>query len=187
MSYIISNLNSEEIEELDMFNFRHTRDRQSQLDYNCMSYAFGCYEWLYPYDAWREEELCADEVCHETGHFDVDDEMLEDIDDCLNDGVYDHPYLLEFAVKRMLDVFCGLRQIKSFDGLGEGEYGIVYAAGGGDFHFGKYDPDTETYSHKMGSRAIEEVPTEDHIFGTRYDSERFYFAMKRSLVGEINY
>ena len=70
----------------------------------------------------------------------------------------------------------------SIDELKDDEYGIVYAAGGGDFHFGRYEDGV--WTHKRGKSRIEEVDCEDDVFGKRYNSKRFYFAMKK---GEVRY
>ena len=75
-----------------------------------------------------------------------------------------------------------LRRIKSFDELKDDEYGIVYAAGGDDFHFGRYEDGV--WTHKRAKSRIEEVDCEDDVFGKRYNSKRFYFVMKK---GEVRY
>ena len=64
-----------------------------------------------------------------------------------------------------------------FDDLDSDEYGVVFACGDDDFHFGRYDEGS--YSHKQGSYQVEIAANEDEIFGDRYYSDRIYFAKKK--------
>ena len=80
----------------------------------------------------------------------------------------------------MLKTFPDLRRIKNFNELKDDEYGIVYATGGDDFHFGKCEDGI--YSHKIGHLWAEKAETEDDIFGYRYNSKRFRFAMKKGAI-----
>ena len=170
----------EEIEENDVFNRNNSYDYSELIsdfgDCNCMSYVFGAYEWMIPLDTEFED---ATDILEELG-IDYDEDLCAAIGNALDDLIFEYPLLIKLAIERMLKTFPDLRRIKNFNELKDDEYGIVYAAGGGDFHFGKYE--NGVYSHKMGDLSAEEVETEDDIFGYRYDSKRFRFAMKKGVV-----
>lgn len=175
-------MDKEEIEEKDVFN-RNNSHNYSELtssfnDCNCMSYVFGAYEWMIPFDIDIGIEDTTD-ILEELG-IDYDEDLCAAIDNALDCLTFEHPLLIKLAIERMLKAFPDLRRIKNFNELKDDEYGIVYAAGGGDFHFGKYE--NGIYSHKMGNLSVKEVKTEDDIFGHRYDSKRFRFAMKKGVV-----
>lgn len=85
---------------------------------------------------------------------------------------------LAACVGNILNNFSNVRQIKSFDELGEGEYGVAFACRDSDFHFGVYVPTLKTYCHKMGWSRAQTASGLDEIFSSGYDSERFYFAVK---------
>lgn len=183
-SFSLSELNKEKIIQFDLFNSGKTRSYSDIEngdyieDYNCMAHAFGAYEWLIPL---KIDEEDAGDIIEELG-IEYSDELCDRLWEDLEFQNYDTPILLKLAVERMLKTFPELHQIKSFDELEDDEYGIVYAAGGGDFHFGKYE--NGIWTHKIGDNPIEEVDCEDDVFGDRYDSKRFYFAMKK---GEVRY
>lgn len=185
MSFALGWISEYDIEDFDVFNHQNSRTEEDIKDtfgdYNCMAYVFGAYEWLLPFDIWNEN---AGDIIDELGiGYDYDNRKLcKKIQDALDNGDYDFPILIKLAIERMLTTFPDLRRIKSFDELKDDEYGIVYAAGGGDFHFGKYED--EVWTHKKGNLEIQEVKCEDEVFGYRYDSKRFYFAMKK---GEVRY
>lgn len=182
MSLTLGRISEYDVKDFDIFNHRNTRTeediKKSTGCYNCMSYAFGAYEWLLPLDTWSED---AGDILEE-----LDIEYTEDlcnrIWDALAFNIYEDNILMKLAIERMLSMFPDLRRIKSFDELKDDEYGIVYAAGGGDFHFGRYEDGV--WTHKRGRSRIEEVDCEDDVFGKRYNSKRFYFAMKK---GEVRY
>lgn len=182
MSLTLGRISEYDVEDFDVFNHQNTRTEEdiknSASCYNCMSYAFGAYEWLLPLD--RHEEDPGD-ILEELG-IECTEELCDRIWEALELGIYEDNILMKLAIERMLTMFPDLRRIKSFDELEDDEYGIVYAAGGGDFHFGRYE--NEVWTHKMGDLRIEEVGCEDDVFGSRYDSKRFYFAMKK---GEVRY
>ena len=143
-----------------------------------MAYAFGAYEWLLPLDTWSED---ADDILEELG-IEYTEDLWDRIRDALAAHIYGDNILMKLAIKRMLAMFPGLRRIKFFDELKDDEYGIAYAAGGDDFHFGRYEDGV--WTHKRGGSRIEEVGCEDDVFGKKYNSKRFYFAMKK---GEVRY
>ena len=131
--------------------------------------------------AWRAGEYSS--MSLEGGDFPEDSDIFWDTFDteflgAFEEQGYGNPTALRLATKMMLAAFHDLRQIDSFDELQDGEYGIVYAAGGGDFHFCRYEDGV--YTHKMGANWIEEVDHYDDAFGDRYDSKRIFFAKRKS-------
>lgn len=180
MSLTLGRISEYDVEDFDIFNHQNTRTKEdiknSTGSYNCMAYAFGAYEWLLPLDTWDED---AGDILEELG-IEYSEELCNRIWDALECNAFDDNILMKLAIERMLAMFPDLRRIKSFNELEDDEYGIVYAAGGRDFHFGRYED--EVWTHKKGGLRIEEVNCEDDVFGSRYDSKRFYFAMKRGKV-----
>ena len=145
--------------------------------FNCMGYAFGCYAWMMPLDAFFEDGSdIAIEYSHNNGG--ISDAMIdESIIDAVDSAYYANDYLMEVFVDRILKDFSDVRVINDFDDLDSDEYGVVFACGDDDFHFGRYDEGI--YSHKQGSYQVEIVGNEDEIFGDRYYSDRIYFAKKK--------
>lgn len=182
MSLTLGRISEYDVKDFDIFNHQNTRTeediKKSTGCYNCMSYAFGAYEWLLPLDTWCED---AGDILEELG-IEYTEDLCNRIWDALAFNIYEDNILMKLAIERMLAMFPDLRRIKSFNELKDDEYGIVYAAGGGDFHFGRYEDGV--WSHKRGKSSIEEVDCEDDVFGKRYNSKRFYFAMKK---GEVRY
>ena len=182
MSLSLGRISGYDVEDSDLFNHQNTRTEEdiknSITCYNCMAYAFGAYEWLLPLDTWRED---VDDILEELG-IEYTEDLWDRIWGALSSYIYEDDILMKLAIERMLSMFPDLRRIKSFDELKDDEYGIVYAAGGGDFHFGRYED--EVWTHKRSKSRIEEVDCEDDVFGKRYNSKRFCFAMKK---GEVRY
>lgn len=141
-------------------------------DFNCMGYAFGCLTWLMPIDPYFEDVekvLSEMEWKSEKNRKCAYQAFLE--------SDYNNFFLREICIKRILKRFSNVRLIKNFSELRKNEYGIVFATGENDFHFGRYEH--KEYSHKLGECCIEFVEKEDDIFGKEYDSPRHYFAVKR--------
>ena len=145
--------------------------------FNCMGYAFGCYAWMLPLDAFFEDgSNVAIEYSRNNGG--ISDAMIdESIIDAVDSAYYANDYLMEVFVDRILKDFSDVRVINDFDDLDTDEYGIVFACGDDDFHFGRYDEGI--YSHKQGGYEVEIAGNEDEIFGDRYYSDRIYFAKKK--------
>ena len=145
--------------------------------FNCMGYAFGCYAWMMPLDAYFEDGSdIAIEYSRNNGG--ISDVMIdESIIDAVDSAYYANDYLMEVFVDRILKDFSDVRVINDFDELDSDEYGVVFACGDDDFHFGRYDE--VIYSHKQGCYEVEIAGSEDEIFGDRYYSDRIYFAKKK--------
>lgn len=145
--------------------------------FNCMGYAFGCYAWMMPLDAYFEDgSNVAIEYSRNNGG--ISDAMIdESIIDAVDSAYYANDYLMEVFVDRILKDFSDVRVINDFDELDSDEYGVVFACGDDDFHFGRYDEGI--YSHKQGCYEVEIAGNEDEIFGDRYYSDRIYFAKKK--------
>ena len=145
--------------------------------FNCMGYAFGCYAWMMPLDAFFEDgSNVAIEYSRNNGG--ISDAMIdESIIDAVDSAYYANDYLMEVFVDRILKDFSDVRVINDFDELDSDEYGVVFACGDDDFHFGRYDEGI--YSHKQGCYEVEIAGNEDEIFGDRYYSDRIYFAKKK--------
>lgn len=145
--------------------------------FNCMGYAFGCYAWMMPLDAYFEDGSdIAIEYSRNNGGM-IDAMIDESIIDAVDSAYYANDYLMEVFVDRILKDFSDVRVINDFDELDSDEYGVVFACGDDDFHFGRYDEGI--YSHKQGGCTVEIVRSEDEIFGDRYYSDRIYFAKKK--------
>ena len=145
--------------------------------FNCMGYAFGCYAWMMPLDAYFEDGSdIATEYSRNNGG--MTDAMIdESIIDAVLSAYYANDYLMEVFVDRILKDFSDVRVINDFNELDSDEYGVVFACGDDDFHFGRYDEGI--YSHKQGGYEVEIARNEDEIFGDRYYSDRIYFAKKK--------
>lgn len=145
--------------------------------FNCMGYAFGCYAWMMPLDAYFEDgSNVAIEYSRNNGG--ISDAMIdESIIDAVDSAYYANDYLMEVFIDRILKDFSDVRLINDFDELDSDEYGVVFACGDDDFHFGRYDEGI--YSHKQGRYEVEIAGNEDEIFGDCYYSDRIYFAKKK--------
>ena len=144
--------------------------------FNCMGYAFGCYAWMLPLDAYFEDgSNVAIEYSRNNGG--ISDSMIDESIDAVDSAYYANDYLMEVVVDRILKDFSDVRVINDFDELDSDEYGVVFACGDDDFHFGRYDEGI--YSHKQGCYDVEIAGNEDEIFGDRYYSDRIYFAKKK--------
>lgn len=192
----------------------HSCEDDNSWDYNCMAYAFKIFGWFLPFGTMEyNEDYCSVsvETWNEWFCEEIDDEYnaFENIYDIMEElnidkdnkekynkianeicsafwnCEYENEYLMELAKKRMLKSFSGLREISSFGELNTNEYGIIYATGGGDFHFVRYEDGV--YSHKMGGWNIETLNNEDEGFGHKYNSKRIYFAMKKTEIGNYIY
>lgn len=183
--FILGSFTEEDVKEYDLFNANDTREDGELVgetsEYNCMAYAFGAFEWMLPFGYWSDEEMEA--IAKEINL--KKKKNIKILADVLCYNKYNHPFAMKLAITRMLKYFKGLRRVKSFKELRNGEYGIVYACGGRDFHFGTYIGGQ--WSHKMGSLDAEYVGSEDDIFDYRYNSKRIYFAMDFSEIGKINF
>lgn len=145
--------------------------------FNCMGYAFGCFAWMLPLDAFFEDgSEVAIEYSRNNGGM-TDATIDASIIDAVDSAYYANDYLMEVFVERILKDFSDVRVIGDFDELDSDEYGIVFACGDDDFHFGRYDEGI--YSHKQGCYQVEIAENEDEIFGDRYYSDRIYFAKKK--------
>ena len=145
--------------------------------FNCMGYAFGCYAWMMPLDAYFEDGSdIAIEYSRNNGGM-IDAMIDESIIDAVDSAYYANDYLMEVFVDRILKDFSDVRVINDFNDLDSDEYGVVFACGDDDFHFGRYDEGI--YSHKQGGYEVEIAGNEDEIFGDRYYSDRIYFAKKK--------
>ena len=180
---ILDDMNTTEVREA-IANGDFISDEIYQEDnvgcFNCMGYAFGCYAWMMPLDAYFEDGSdIAIEYSRNNGG--ISDAMIdESIIDAVDSAYYANDYLMEVFVDRILKDFSDVRVINNFDELDSDEYGVVFACGDDDFHFGRYDEGI--YSHKQGSYDVEIAGNEDEIFGDRYYSDRIYFAKKKDSI-----
>ena len=180
MMVTLDDMNTTEVKEA-IANGDFISDEIYQEDnaegFNCMGYAFGCYAWMLPLDAFFEEGSdVAIEYSRNNGGM-TDATIDASIIDAVDSAYYANDYLMEVFVDRILKDFSDVRVINDFDDLDSDEYGVVFACGDDDFHFGRYDEGI--YSHKQGSYQVEIVGNEDEIFGDRYYSDRIYFAKKK--------
>ena len=152
-------------------------EEENRECFNCMGYAFGCYAWMMPLDAYFEDGAnVAIEYSRNNGGM-IDAMTDVSIIDAVDSAYYANEYLMQVIVDRVLKDFSDVRVINDFDELDSDEYGVVFACGDDDFHFGRYDEGI--YSHKQGGCDVEIVGNEDEIFGDRYYSDRIYFAKKK--------
>jgi hypothetical protein len=93
-----------------------------------------------------------------------------------------HDYHTKTAMKmctdNIINAFSGVRVISDISEAKEDEYVVAMAGGYFDFHFGVYIPTLNAYCHKMGGMRPAIVNSFDEVFGSRYFSERTYFAVK---------
>lgn len=155
-------------------------EEENRECFNCMGYAFGCFAWMLPLDAFFEDgSKVAIEYSRNNGGM-TDATIDASIIDAVDSAYYANDYLMEVFVERILKDFSDVRVVDDFDELDSDEYGIVFACGDDDFHFGRYDDGI--YTHKMGSYEVEIARNEDEIFGSRYYSDRVYFAKKKDCM-----
>lgn len=103
------------------------------------------------------------------------------ISEVYNWGNYHTDISLAISVRNILNVIPNVRKITSFNELNEDEYGVAFAACKSDFHFGVYVPTFRAYCHKMGGRDPQTAKDLNDIFSNKYQSKRFYFAVKGSF------
>lgn len=152
-------------------------EEENRECFNCMGYAFGCFAWMMPLDAFFEDgSEVAIEYSRNNGGM-TDATIDASIIDAVDSAYYANDYLMEVFVDRILKDFSDVRVINDFNDLDSDEYGVVFACGDDDFHFGRYDEGI--YSHKQGCYEVEIAGNEDEIFGDRYYSDRIYFAKKK--------
>ena len=133
-------------------------------DFNCQGFAFGTYQWDYPYDqAYKSVMFTADE-----------------------DNYYLIDEYLDITVNWLLNYYSSqLRVIDNIKEVEQGEEVIAYRVGAHDFHFMKRKSNGKWY-HKPGASPIQSV-TQKEVFskvwknrsGTTYTSELVLFAFKK--------
>ena len=132
--------------------------------FNCQGFAFGTYQWEFPYDqAYRGVMFTADE----------DNDYL--IDEYLNITVN---WLLNYYSSQ-------LRIIDDINEIEQGEEVIAYRVGATDFHFMKRKSNGKWY-HKPGCGPIQSI-TQKEVFnkiwknkdGVTYTSKLILFAFKK--------
>ena len=180
---ILDDMNTTEIKEAianGEFLSDSMFEEENRECFNCMGYAFGCFAWMMPLDAFFEDgSEVAIEYSRNNGGM-TDATIDASIIDAVDSAYYANDYLMEVFVERILKDFSDVRVIDDFDELNSDEYGIVFACGDDDFHFGRYDDGI--YTHKQGSYEVAIVEDEDEIFGSRYYSDRVYFAKKKDRM-----
>lgn len=163
-----------EIKELNIF---HTiPDDCNELDYNCMSYAFGIYEWLIPFNC---SEVKPMDIITELNLDPNNNRLYRRLEFCLDYADFMDKNMMEYTKRIMLKAFPDLRVIEDFDELQENEYGISFACSYDDFHFGKYEDGI--WTTKNGANYVRECESEDEVFGDEYDSPRMRFAIKKNF------
>jgi hypothetical protein len=133
-------------------------------DFNCQGFAFGTYQWDYPYDlAYKGVMFTADE-----------------------DNYYLIDEYLDITVNWLLNYYSSqLRVIDNVKEIEQGEEVIAYRVGAHDFHFMKRKSNGKWY-HKPGASPVQSV-TQKEVFskvwknrsGTTYTSELVLFAFKK--------
>lgn len=133
-------------------------------DFNCQGFAFGTYQWDYPYDqAYKGVMFTADE-----------------------DNYYLIDEYLDITVNWLLNYYSSqLRVINNIKEIEQGEEVIAYRVGAHDFHFMKRKSNGKWY-HKPGASPVQSV-TQKEVFskvwknrsGTTYTSELVLFAFKK--------
>lgn len=133
-------------------------------NFNCQGFAFGTYQWDYPYDqAYKGVMFTADE-----------------------DNYYLIDEYLDITVNWLLNYYSSqLRVIDNIKEIEQGEEVIAYRVGASDFHFMKRKSNGKWY-HKPGTSPIQSV-TQKEVFskvwknrsGTTYTSELVLFAFKK--------
>ena len=133
-------------------------------DFNCQGFAFGTYEWDFPYDrAYRNIMFTADE-----GDYYLINEYLN------------------ITVNWLLDFYSGqLRLIGDVKDANADEEVIAYKVGNRDFHFMKRKSNGKWY-HKPGAMPIRVIKQKE-VFkkvwkndnGTTYTSDLVLFAFKK--------
>ena len=162
------------IKELNVF---HTLpDDCEYWDYNCMSYAFGIYEWLVPFNC---HKVTPTDIIKELNLNPDNKRLYERLEFCLDYSDFFDKNMMAYAKKIMLKTFPDLRVVEDFDELKEDEYGISFACSYDDFHFGKYEDGV--WTAKCGGSPIYEYETEDEVFGDVYNSPRMRFAIKKNF------
>lgn len=170
-------LNEISIDVIKELNVFHTLpDGCEYWDYNCMSYAFGIYEWLIPFNYAKVAPI---DIITELNLNPDNKRLYERLEFCLDYGDFLDKNMMAYAKKIMLKAFPDLRVVEDFDELKEDEYGISFACSYDDFHFGKYEDGV--WTAKCGGSRIYEYENEDDVFGDTYDSPRMRFAIKKNF------
>ena len=184
----------------DAMNHEHIRNNETMDydDYNCFGYALGTYNWGVPYLTYSYlEELQDEKLIDNRSIIDYEQDLISEIMDIAKEinkpldydevgvicerimsGRFNDIFAIEIAKRHILSAFDNIRLVESFDELQSNEYGIVYAASTTDFHFGKYYPIHNCYTHKFGNLEPEIIFREDDLFRGGYNSKRIYFAKK---------
>src|SRR5574344_984805 len=85
--------------------------------FNCMGYAFGCFAWMLPLDAFFEDgSEVAIEYSRNNGGM-TDATIDASIIDAVDSAYYANDYLMEVFVERILKDFSDVRVIGDFDEL----------------------------------------------------------------------
>ena len=194
--FVLQNISYDDIEKYDIFNKNKTHSISStpNSNYNCLAYVLGAYVWLHPigvlselYDELNENisnEMFVENVPAIISALEIEDNnelAYREIYSALLEHDYSNCYLMEYVSWRLLHCFKGIRRIYNLNELKDNEYAIIYAACSNDYHFIKFD--NGIYTHKIGDGEIEEVENEEQAFSTKYTSTRYYFSMKKNLVG----
>lgn len=194
--FVLQNIGYNDIEKYDVFNKNKTHSIFSEpnSNYNCLAYVLGAYAWLHPIGVLSElddgsnenisNEMFVENVAAIISALGIEDNnelVSQDIYNALYEHDYSNCYLMEYVSWRLLHCFRGIRRIHNLHELKDDEYAIIYAACYNDYHFIKYD--NGIYTHKIGDGAVEEAEDEEQAFSTKYTSIRYYFAMKKNLVG----
>lgn len=170
-------LNEISIDVIKELNVFHTLpDDCEDWDYNCMSYAFGIYEWLIPFNCYK---ITPTDIIKELNLNPDNERLYQHLRFCLDYSDFFDKNMMAYAKKIMLKAFPDLRVVEDFDELKEDEYGISFACSYDDFHFGKYEDGV--WTAKCGSSRIYEYENEDDVFGDEYDSPRMRFAIKKNF------
>lgn len=131
-------------------------------EYNCMGYAFGCYDWMD-----LESFRCLDNFDNEDY---IDAELKEMTLDCVQE-------IIEY----------GFRQISQPHYVKAHERVIAFRCGYDDFHFARLNSDG-IWTHKPGGKFIRKM-TEDELYGDAwcehrrypYTSKVYFFAIKKDF------
>ena len=135
-------------------------DNTVRSDYNCGGYAMGTFTWLSiraPYNA---------------------DQLTDNYEDFVK-------YLTQISVEELVDYFAGLvRPVDNINEVKEDEFAVLFRLAVDeweededgksvkymemdDYHFVKCHCDG-TFSHKMGSSPVYDIPTPEDAWGGRY-------------------
>lgn len=194
--FVLQNISYNAIEKYDIFNKNKTHSVSSTPNsyYNCLAYVLGAFAWLHPIGVLSESEKesnmgISNEMFVENmpailSALEIEDNnkiVSQNICRALIEHDYSNCYLMDYVSWRLLHCFKGIRRIQNLYELKDDEYAIIYATCSNDYHFVKYD--NGVYTHKIGDGAVEEIEDDEQAFSPKYTSTRYYFAMKKNLVG----